>query len=142
MLEDVQENYGLLMQSLKTGSVVLKKREAWTRIDESVNESAREGGQCRPETLEGQTQPKAATHTAGGPPETSVPYEDFILTILGENSNHINRIEQREYRFDLLNQFLSSLTSLSHHLVTLTITIIRNVQILVPSALCGDRIVR
>ena len=70
LLEDVQENYGLLMQSLKTGSVVLKKREAWTRIDESVNESAREGGQCRPETLEGHaTRPKAATRTGGGPPE-------------------------------------------------------------------------
>ena len=26
-----------LTQSLKTGSVVLKKREAWTRIAESVN---------------------------------------------------------------------------------------------------------
>ena len=110
MLEDVQENYGLLMQSLKTGSVVLKKREAWTRIDESVNESAREGGQCRPETLEGHaTRPKAATRTGGGPPEPPVPYEDFILTILGENSNHINGTEQREYRFDLLDQFLSSL---------------------------------
>ena len=36
-LEDVQGNYGLLTQSLKTGSVVLKKREAWTRIAESVN---------------------------------------------------------------------------------------------------------
>ena len=79
---------------------------------------------------------------AGGLPETPAPYEDFILTILGENSNHINGIEQREYRFDLLNQFLSSPTSLSHHLVTLTITIIRNVQILIPCALCGDRIVR
>ena len=32
LVEDVQGNYGLLMQSLKTGSVVLKKREAWTRI--------------------------------------------------------------------------------------------------------------
>jgi len=38
-----------------------------------------------------------------------VPYEDFILTVLGENSNHINGIEQREYRFGLLNQFPSSL---------------------------------
>ena len=36
LLEDVQGDYGLLMQSLKTGSVVLKKREAWTRIAESV----------------------------------------------------------------------------------------------------------
>ena len=44
LLEDVQENYGLLMQSLKTGSVVLKKREAWTRIAESVNAV---GGQGR-----------------------------------------------------------------------------------------------
>ena len=105
---------------------------------------AREGGQCRPETLEGHaTRPKAATHTCGGPrSHAPVPYADFILTILGENSNRINGIELREYRFDLLNQFLSSPTSLSHHLVTLTITITRNVQILVPCALCGDRIVR
>ena len=136
----------MLTQSLKTGSVVLKKREAWTRIAESVNVvggPAREGGQCRPETLEGHaTRPKAATRTGGGPLEPPAPYEDFILTILGENSNHINGIEQREYGFDLLDQFLSSLTSLSHHLVTLTITIITNVQILVPPALCGDRIVR
>ena len=101
------------------------------------------GGQCCPETREGhETRPKAATRTAGGLPETPVPYEDFILTILGENSNHINGIEQREYGFDLLDQFLSSPTSVSHHLVTLTIIIIRNVQILVPSALYGDRIVR
>ena len=137
LLEDVQGNYGLLMQSLKTGSVVLKKREAWTRIADSVNVV---GGQ---ETLEGHaTRPKAATRTGGGPPEPPVPYEDSILTILCESSNHINGIEQRDYRFDLLDQFLSSLTSLtlSHHVVT--ITIIRNVQILVPSALCGDRIVR
>ena len=70
---------------------------------------AREGGQCRPETLEGhETRPKAATRTGGGLPEPPVPYEDFILTILGENSNHINGTEQREYRFDLLEQFLSS----------------------------------
>ena len=37
MFEDVQGNYGFLTQSLKTGSVVLKKKEAWTRIAESVN---------------------------------------------------------------------------------------------------------
>ena len=37
MLEDVQGSYGSLMQSLKTDSVVLKKREAWARIAESVN---------------------------------------------------------------------------------------------------------
>ena len=44
LLEDVQENYGFLTQSLKTGSVVLKKKEAWTRIAESVNAV---GGQGR-----------------------------------------------------------------------------------------------
>ena len=44
LLEDVQGNYGLLLQSLKTGSVVLKKREAWTRIAQSVNAV---GGQGR-----------------------------------------------------------------------------------------------
>ena len=141
LLEDVWGNYGLLTQSLKTGSVVLKKKEAWMRIAESVNAV---GGQGRAVSAiqkrwKGM---RLSQRQPGGLPEKLVPYEDFILTILGENSNHINGIEQREYRFDLLNQFLSSPTSLSHHLVTLTITIIRNVQILVPCALCGDRIVR
>ena len=44
LLEDVWGNYGLLTQSLKTGSVVLKKKEAWMRIAESVNAV---GGQGR-----------------------------------------------------------------------------------------------
>ena len=78
--------------------------------DSLLWQRARQGGQCRPETLEGHaTRPKAATRTGGGPPEPPVPYEDFILTILDENSNQINGIEQREFHFDLLDQFLSSL---------------------------------
>ena len=44
LLEDVQANCGLLTQSLKTGSVVLKKREMWTKIAEYVNAV---GGQGR-----------------------------------------------------------------------------------------------
>ena len=116
-----KETTAWLTQSLKTGSVVLKKRVAWTRTAESVNavggqgraqtpstglrhpsfnplqegagkrcSECGEGGQCRPETLEGHaTRPKAATRTGGGPPEPPVPYEDFILTILDENSNRI-----------------------------------------------------
>ena len=40
----MQGNYGLLTQSLKTGSVVLKKREMWTKIAEYVNAV---GGQGR-----------------------------------------------------------------------------------------------
>ena len=112
LLDDVQENYGLLTQSLKTGSVVLKKREAWTRIAESMNAV---GGQGRADSAVqkrwkdmrlGQRQRLARVVDLRNHP---VPYEDFILTILGENSNHINGIEQREYRLDLLDQFLSSL---------------------------------
>ena len=76
----------------------------------AVGGPAREGGHCRPETLEGHaTRPKAAACTGGGPREPPVPYENVILTILGENSNHINRTEHHEYRFDWLDQFLSSL---------------------------------
>ena len=88
-MEDVQANCGLLTQSLKTGSLVLKKREMWTKIAEYVNAV---GGQGRAvsaikkrwkDMRLGQRQRLARVV------DLYVPYEDFIFTILGENSNHI-----------------------------------------------------
>ena len=104
LLEEVQANYSLLTQTLKTGNICAKKRGAWTKITEAVNAV---GGQGRAASAVQKrwkdmrdavkNKPKAATRTGGGPPEPPVPYEDFILTILGENSNLINGIVQREY---------------------------------------------
>ena len=55
LLEDAQESYDLLTQSLKTDSVVLKKREAWVRIVESVNAVGGQGGRSVPSRNAGRT---------------------------------------------------------------------------------------
>ena len=88
----MQGNYGLLTQSLKTGNVVLKKREAWTRIAESVNAVGGQGRevsavQKRWKDMRLRQRQGLARVVDLRSPEPPVPYEDFILTILGENSN-------------------------------------------------------
>ena len=105
LLEEVQKNYGLITQSEKVAHVALKKREAWRQITNKVNAIGSQGRSVdaikkRWKDMRDavKNKQKTAFRTGGGPPDAPVPYEDFILDILGDNTNLIDGIYGRKYK--------------------------------------------